>query len=96
MRLLHALLILTIGTNPFIATLGGIMDISRLSVGQVNIGGMLALDVITNIFCNLNANQQWQVVAKGAIVIIAVAADALAWLRWKRSRRDARRVILVC
>lgn len=96
------------------AALGGMMDSSRLGVGQANIGGMLALDAITvvivggtaltggqgaiwrsavglvilatitNIFYNLNVSQQWQLVAKGAIVIIAVAADVL--MRSRRSR----------
>lgn len=98
----------------FLASLGSLIDSSRLGVGQANIGSMLALDAITvviiggtaltggqgavwrtavgvailatitNIFYNVNVSQQWQLVAKGIIVIVAVAADVL--IRSRRSR----------
>lgn len=90
-----------------LASVGALVDSSRLGVGQANIGGMLALDAITiviiggtaltggqgaiwrtavglvilatitNIFYNINVSQQWQLVAKGVIVQLAVSADVL-------------------
>lgn len=46
--------------------------------------GLVILATITNIFYNMNISQQWQLVAKGVIVIVAVAADVL--MRSRRGR----------
>lgn len=89
-----------------IAALAGMLDASRLSVGQADVGGALALDAIaivvvggtslrggegavwrtvvglfifaslTNVFYSLNLSQNWQLIAKGLIVVLAVSVDA--------------------
>lgn len=96
-----------------LAALAGMIDASRLGVGQADVGGNIALDTIavvvvggtslrggegavwrsgvgllilatlTNVFYSLNVNQNWQLIAKGVIVVAAVALDALI-----RSRRS--------
>lgn len=95
-----------------LAALAGMMDASRLGVGQADVGAAMALDSIaivviggtsllggegaiwrsavgllilatlTNVFYSLNVTQNWQLIAKGLIVLIAVSIDAIA-----RSRR---------
>lgn len=90
-----------------LAALAGMIDASRLGVGQADVGGMLALDAIaivvvggtslrggegamwrsvvgllilatlTNVFYSLNVSQHWQMIAKGCIVVAAVAVDAI-------------------
>jgi ribose transport system permease protein len=90
-----------------LAALAGMMDASRLGVGQADVGASMALDAIaivvvggtsllggegaiwrsavgllilatlTNVFYSLNVSQHWQLIAKGAIVVAAVAVDAL-------------------
>ncbi|TWP34498.1 ABC transporter permease [Leekyejoonella antrihumi] len=91
--------------------LAGMMDSSRLGVGQADVGGNLALDAIaivviggtsllggegamwrsvvgllilatlTNVFYSLNISQNWQLIAKGAIVVGAVSVDAMTRTR---------------
>ncbi|MFJ6215584.1 ABC transporter permease [Streptomyces sp. NPDC092296] len=98
-----------------LATLAGMIDASRLGVGQADVGGTVALDAIavvviggtsllggegaiwrtvvglfilatlTNMFYSLNVSQNWQLIAKGVIVVAAVAMDGL--LRSRRARR---------
>lgn len=90
-----------------LAALAGMMDSSRLGVGQADVGATIALDAIaivvvggtsllggegavwrsaigllilaalTNVFYSLNVTQNWQLIAKGTIVVAAVAVDAL-------------------
>ena len=90
-----------------LAALAGMMDASRLGVGQADVGGSIALDAIaivvvggtsllggegaiwrsavgllilatlTNVFYSLNVSQHWQLIAKGCIVVAAVAVDAI-------------------
>lgn len=90
-----------------LAALAGMMDASRLGVGQADVGANIALDAIaivvvggtsllggegalwrsavgllilstlTNVFYSLNVSQHWQLIAKGAIVVAAVAVDAV-------------------
>jgi ribose transport system permease protein len=90
-----------------LAALAGMIDASRLGVGQADVGGNVALDAIavvvvggtslrggegavwrsvvgllilatlTNVFISLNVSQNWQLIAKGIIVVTAVALDAL-------------------
>ena len=90
-----------------LAALAGMMDASRLGVGQADVGASMALDAIaivvvggtsllggegaiwrsavgllilatlTNVFYSLNVSQHWQLIAKGAIVVAAVAVDAV-------------------
>lgn len=90
-----------------LAALAGMMDASRLGVGQADIGAAMALDAIaivvvggtsllggegamwrsavgllilatlTNVFYSLNVTQNWQLIAKGCIVVAAVAVDAI-------------------
>jgi ribose transport system permease protein len=97
-----------------LAALAGMMDASRLGVGQADVGGSMALDAIaivvvggtsllggegaiwrsavgllilatlTNVFYSLNVSQHWQLIAKGCIVIAAVAVDAVI-----RQRKNA-------
>lgn len=99
--------------SGILSAFAGMLDASRLSVGQADIGASMALDAIaivviggtsllggegaiwrsavgllilatlTNVFLSLNVTQYWQLIAKGAIVIAAVAIDALA----RRRRR---------
>ncbi|MFJ8602423.1 ABC transporter permease [Streptomyces shenzhenensis] len=94
------------------AALAGMIDASRLGVGQADVGATVALDTIaivvvggtslrggegavwrsavgllilatlTNVFYSLNISQHWQLIAKGCIVVTAVALDSLL-----RSRR---------
>lgn len=94
-----------------LAALAGMMDASRLGVGQADVGGSLALDSIaivvvggtsllggegaiwrsavgllilatlTNVFYSLNISQNWQLIAKGVIVLAAVGVDAMVRLR---------------
>ncbi|MDZ7886833.1 MAG: ABC transporter permease [Mycobacterium sp.] len=89
-----------------LAALAGMIDASRLAVGQADVGANMALDAIaivvvggtslrggegamwrsfvgllilatlTNVFYSLNVSQHWQLIAKGLIVIAAVALDA--------------------
>ncbi|WBP95775.1 ABC transporter permease [Mycolicibacterium neoaurum] len=89
-----------------LAALAGMIDASRLAVGQADVGATMALDAIaivvvggtslrggegamwrsfvgllilatlTNVFYSLNVSQHWQLIAKGLIVIAAVALDA--------------------
>jgi ribose transport system permease protein len=96
-----------------LAALAGMMDASRLGVGQADIGANMALNAIaivvvggtslrggegtiwrsavglgilatlTNVFYALNVSQNWQLIAKGVIVVAAVAVDAL--VRTRRS-----------
>ncbi|MFE3828078.1 ABC transporter permease [Streptomyces sp. NPDC059092] len=95
------------------AALAGMMDASRLGVGQADVGATVALDTIavvvvggtslrggegavwrsgvgllilatlTNVFYSLNISQHWQLIAKGTIVVAAVALDSL--LRRRRT-----------
>ncbi|MBI0296952.1 ABC transporter permease [Streptomyces sp. PRKS01-29] len=44
--------------------------------------GLLIFATLTNLFYSLNLSQNWQLIAKGTIVLIAVAFDA-----WSRHRR---------
>lgn len=44
--------------------------------------GLLIFATLTNLFYSLNLSQNWQLIAKGTIVLIAVALDA-----WSRNRR---------
>jgi ribose/xylose/arabinose/galactoside ABC-type transport system permease subunit len=97
-----------------LAALAGMMDSSRLGVGQADVGASMALDAIaivvvggtsllggegaiwrsavgllilatlTNVFYSLNVSQNWQLIAKGTIVVAAVGVDALIRIR-KRS-----------
>jgi ribose transport system permease protein len=90
-----------------LAALAGMMDASRLGVGQADVGASIALDAIaivvvggtsllggegaiwrsavgllilatlTNVFYSLNVSQHWQLIAKGCIVVAAVAVDAV-------------------
>lgn len=90
-----------------LAAFAGMIDASRLGVGQANVGGTVALDTIaivvvggtslrggegavwrsavgllilatmTNVFYSLNLDQNWQSIAKGIIVVAAVALDVL-------------------
>ena len=90
-----------------LAALAGMIDASRLSVGQADVGASMALDAIaivvvggtslrggegaiwrsavgllilatlTNVFYSLNVSQHWQLIAKGIIVVAAVAVDAI-------------------
>ncbi len=108
-----ALTVTTYIVTGTLAAFAGMIDASRLGVGQANVGGTVALDVIaavvvggtsllggegaiwrtaiglltlatlTNLFYSLNVNQNWQLLAKGLIVIGAVALDAAL-----RSRSD--------
>lgn len=89
-----------------LAGLAGMISASRLGVGQADVGGTIALDVIavvviggtsllggegaiwrsvvgllilatlTNVFFSLNVNQNWQLIAKGLIIVGAVALHA--------------------
>ncbi|WP_329378703.1 ABC transporter permease [Streptomyces sp. NBC_01716] len=89
------------------AALAGMIDASRLGVGQADVGATVALDTIaivvvggtslrggegavwrsavgllilatlTNVFYSLNISQHWQLIAKGVIVVTAVALDSL-------------------
>lgn len=89
------------------AALAGMIDASRLGVGQADVGATVALDAIavvvvggtslrggegavwrsavgllilatlTNVFISLNVSQNWQLIAKGVIVVTAVALDSL-------------------
>ncbi len=91
-----------------LAALAGMIDASRLAVGQADVGANIALDAIaivvvggtslrggegamwrsavgllilatlTNVFYSLNVSQHWQLIAKGLIVIAAVALDSAA------------------
>lgn len=47
--------------------------------------GLIILATITNIFYNANVSQQWQLVAKGVIVIVAVTVDVLIRSRQPRA-----------
>lgn len=97
----------------FLAALAGMIDASRLGVGQANVGANVALDAIavvvvggtslrggegaiwrsvvgllilatlTNVFYSLNVSQNWQLIAKGTIVVAAVALDS--FLRQRRT-----------
>lgn len=92
--------------TSLLAGLAGMIDASRLGVGQANVGASLSLDVIavvviggtsllggegaiwrsavglltlatlTNLFYSLNVSQNWQLLAKGMIIVLAVALDA--------------------
>jgi ribose transport system permease protein len=94
-----------------LAALGGMMDSSRLGVGQADMGGTMSLDAIaivvvggtsllggegavwrsavgmlilatlTNVFYSINVTQNWQLIAKGLIVVAAVAIDAIIRIR---------------
>lgn len=94
-----------------LAALAGMMDSSRLGVGQADLGGSMALDAIaivviggtsllggegaiwrsavglgilaslTNVFYSLNLSQNWQLIAKGTIVVAAVGVDAAIRLK---------------
>lgn len=103
-RLLTASTYVMVGV---LAVLAGMIDSSRLGVGQADVGGTVALDAIaivvvggtsllggegaiwrtvvgllilatlTNVFYSLNVSQNWQLIAKGLIVIAAVALDSV-------------------
>ncbi|GAA1503620.1 ABC transporter permease [Nocardioides humi] len=45
--------------------------------------GLLIFATLTNLFYSLNLSQNWQLIAKGTIVLLAVALDS-----WSRSRRS--------
>jgi ribose transport system permease protein len=90
-----------------LAAFAGMMDSSRLGVGQADVGAAIALDAIaivvvggtslrggegavwrsavgllilatlTNVFYSMNVTQNWQLIAKGTIVVVAVAVDAI-------------------
>ncbi|MFI5427618.1 ABC transporter permease [Aeromicrobium sp. UC242_57] len=45
--------------------------------------GLLIFATLTNLFYSLNLSQHWQLIAKGTIVLIAVALDS-----WSRNRRS--------
>jgi ribose transport system permease protein len=90
-----------------LAAFAGMIDASRLGVGQANVGGTVSLDAIaivvvggtslrggegavwrsavgllilatmTNVFYSLNLDQNFQLIAKGVIVVAAVALDVL-------------------
>lgn len=45
--------------------------------------GLLIFATLTNLFYSLNLSQNWQLIAKGTIVLIAVALDS-----WSRNRRS--------
>lgn len=94
-----------------LAALAGMMDSSRLGVGQADVGSAMALDAIaivvvggtsllggegaiwrsavgllilatlTNVFYSLNVSQNWQLIAKGCIVVAAVGVDAIVRAR---------------
>jgi ribose/xylose/arabinose/galactoside ABC-type transport system permease subunit len=94
-----------------LAALAGMMDSSRLGVGQADVGaamalnaiaivvvggtsllggegaiwrsavGLLILATLTNVFYSLNVSQHWQLIAKGLIVVAAVAVDAIVRAR---------------
>lgn len=94
-----------------LAALAGMMDSSRLGVGQADMGALMALDAIaivvvggtsllggegavwrsavgllilatlTNVFYSINVTQNWQLIAKGLIVVAAVAVDAIIRIR---------------
>jgi len=94
-----------------LAALAGMMDASRLGVGQADVGaamalnaiaivvvggtsllggegaiwrsavGLLILATLTNVFYSLNVSQHWQLIAKGVIVVAAVAVDAIVRAR---------------
>jgi ribose transport system permease protein len=94
-----------------LAALAGMMDSSRLGVGQADVGSAMALDAIaivvvggtsllggegaiwrsavgllilatlTNVFYSLNVSQNWQLIAKGCIVVAAVGVDAIVRTR---------------
>lgn len=96
-----------------LAALAGMMDASRLGVGQADVGASMALDAIaivvvggtsllggegaiwrsavgllilatlTNVFYSLNVSQNWQLIAKGCIVVAAVGVDAVVRVRKK-------------
>lgn len=96
-----------------LAAFAGMMDSSRLGVGQADVGASIALDAIavvvvggtslrggegavwrsaigllilatlTNVFYSLNVTQNWQLIAKGIIVVAAVAVDAIVRARQK-------------
>jgi ribose transport system permease protein len=97
--------------TAMLAALAGMMDSSRLGVGQADVGASMALDAIaivvvggtsllggegaiwrtavgliilatlTNVFYSLNVTQNWQLIAKGCIVVAAVSVDAVIRLR---------------
>ena len=94
-----------------LAAFAGMIDASRLGVGQADVGAAMALDAIaivvvggtsllggegaiwrsavgllilatlTNVFYSLNVSQHWQLIAKGCIVVAAVAVDAIVRTR---------------
>ena len=94
-----------------LAALAGMMDASRLGVGQADVGAAMALDAIaivvvggtsllgdegaiwrsavgllilatlTNVFYSFNVSQNWQLIAKGTIVVAAVGVDAIIRVR---------------
>jgi ribose transport system permease protein len=94
-----------------LAALAGMMDSSRLGVGQADMGALMALDAIaivvvggtsllggegavwrsavgllilatlTNVFYSINVTQNWQLRAKGLIVVAAVSVDAIIRIR---------------
>lgn len=101
---------LTVGVyvlTGVLSALAGMIDASRLGVGQADVGASVALDAIavvvvggtslrggegavwrsavgllilatlTNVFISLNVSQNWQLIAKGIIVVTAVALDSL-------------------
>jgi ribose/xylose/arabinose/galactoside ABC-type transport system permease subunit len=45
--------------------------------------GLLIFATLTNLFYSLNLSQNWQLIAKGTIVLLAVALDS-----WSRQRRS--------
>lgn len=97
--------------SGLLAALAGMMESSRLGVGQADMGAAMALDAIaivvvggtsllggegaiwrsavgllilatlTNVFYSLNITQNWQLIAKGVIVVAAVSVDAIIRVR---------------
>lgn len=66
---LDAIAIVVVGGTSL---LGGEGAIWRSAVG------LLILATLTNVFYSLNVSQNWQLIAKGVIVVAAVAVDAIA------------------
>ena len=43
--------------------------------------GLLILATLTNVFYSFNVSQNWQLIAKGTIVVAAVGVDAIIRVR---------------
>lgn len=69
---LDAIAIVVVGGTSL---LGGEGAIWRSAVG------LLILATLTNVFYSLNVSQNWQLIAKGLIVVAAVGVDAMVRVR---------------